>query len=104
MIEKQVRRYREILGDYEFRDDIMDDDEEIVRRLKYIINRRLCQVDRTLLLLYADCGSYRKLGKRLGISHMTMRKEIMRIREKITEEYGNIFKDDAGIGGGGLHR
>ena len=98
MIEKQVRRYREILGDYEFRDDIM------VRRLKYIINRRLCQVDRTLLLLYADCGSYRKLGRRLGISHMTMRKEIMRIREKITEEYGNIFKDGPGVGGSGLHR
>jgi hypothetical protein len=44
-------------------------------------------VDKTLILLYTDCQSYRKLGHRLGLSHMTCRKEVIRIKNIILKEY-----------------
>ncbi|MBQ5864216.1 MAG: hypothetical protein IIW66_02340 [Bacteroidales bacterium] len=43
--------------------------------------------DKTIILLYADCQSYRKLGKRLGVSHMTIRDECLRIKKIILAEY-----------------
>jgi hypothetical protein len=48
-------------------------------------------VDKTLILLYTDCQSYRKLGHRLGLSHMTCRKEIMRIKSIILKEYNKTI-------------
>lgn len=47
-------------------------------------------MDRTLILLYADCLSLRKLGKRLGLSHTCVAKEIRRIRETILTQYETI--------------
>jgi transcriptional regulator of aromatic amino acid metabolism len=61
-----------------------------VHRIKEIINNKLSIVDKTLILLYVDCQSYRKLGKRLGLSHMTCRKEIIRIKNIILKEYERI--------------
>lgn len=72
-------------------DEIMDSDPDRVRISKRIV-ANLNQVDRTLFVLYADCQSYRKLGKALGISHMTARKEILRIRQHIIEEYAKETK------------
>ena len=62
-----------------------------MRIVKQIL-ARLPQVDRTLFVLYAECQSYRKLGKALGLSHMTARKEILRIRQTIVEEYAKETK------------
>lgn len=67
-------------------DEVLDKDPDQVRISKRIL-AKLPQVDRTLFILYADCQSYRKLGKALGLSHMTARKEILRIRQTILEEY-----------------
>lgn len=97
-----IRDFREIKKDYEFKPDIMSEDEERVARLKEIINTRLSLVDKTLILLYTDCQSYRKLGKRLGLSHMTCRKEIIRIKNIILNEYGRderiVEQDNQGNG------
>lgn len=83
-----IRDFREIKEDYKYNPDIMSTEDEKVARLKEIINTKLSVVDKTLILLYTDCQSYRKLGKRLGLSHMTCRKEIMRIKNIILKEYG----------------
>lgn len=83
-----IRDYRDIKEDYRFNPDIMSQEDERVARIKEIINTRLSLVDKTLILLYTDCQSYRKLGKRLGLSHMTCRKEIIRIKKIILTEYG----------------
>lgn len=85
-----VDRYKAIRLEYKWRPDIMGEGDERAARLKEIIETRLPTVDRTIILLYADCQSYRKLGKMLGLSHMTVRKECMRIRGKILEEYGRL--------------
>lgn len=87
-----VRTYKDIRADYVFNPDIMNDEPERVRLVKYIVQERLNQVDRTLILLYADCHSYRKLGARLGLSRTTIQAEINRIKKTILKEY-NQLKD-----------
>ena len=95
MNEKEVARdYKTIREDYTFNPDIFNDEPEKVARVKYIINKRLNQVDRTLIILYADCQSYRKLGKRLGLSHTTIRGEIMRIKAEILRIYNELKEQD----------
>lgn len=88
MREKEVvSEFRKIREDYSFNPDIMSNEDERVARLKEIINNKLSQVDRTIILMYVDCQSYRKLGKKMNLSHMTVRREIIRIKNIILEEY-----------------
>lgn len=86
-IDKVVQDFRKISPEYAYDPDIMAGDEARVARVKEIIDTRLSSVDKTILLLYVDCQSFRKLGARLGISHMTCRKEVLRIRDIILNEY-----------------
>ena len=95
MAEKDAARdYMEIRQDYAFDPDIMNDEPERVARVKYIVNNRLNQVDRTLIILYADCQSYRKLGKRLGLSHTTVMLEIRRIKAEIRRMYEELEQQE----------
>ena len=89
--EKQiVRAYKEIQEDYLFDPSIFSQEDERVAALKWIIQERLTQVERTIILLYTDCQSYRKLGKRLGISRSTCYTLVKKIRDKILQEYEHI--------------
>lgn len=85
-----VRTYKEIKKDYAFDPSIFSEEDDRARRVKWIIDNRLSQVDKTLILLYADCASFRKLGARLFLSHMTVRKEIQRIKCVIMDEYQRL--------------
>ena len=82
-----VKEYRTIKEEYAYDPDILSKDDDRVARVKQIIDTRLSVVDKTIILLYADCQSYRKLGKKLGVSHMTIRRECMRIKKIILDEY-----------------
>lgn len=84
-----ARDYRDIREDYRPapRDIVTDDPDDRAEETKRIIQECLTPVDRTIILLYADCRSFRKLGERLGFSHATMRREIIRIRKAILDEY-----------------
>ena len=84
-----VNEYRHIRHEYAFNPDVMCQDDPRVSRLKEIIDTKLSQVDKTIILLYTDCLSYRKLGKKMHLSHMTIRKEVMRIKNIILDEYRN---------------
>lgn len=86
-----IRDYRDIKEDYTFSEDIMCNEDERIHRIKEIINTKLSLTDKTLILLYTDCQSYRKLGERLGLSHMTCRKEIIRIKNIILSEYQKML-------------
>ena len=87
-----VKEYRQIKEDYKFNLDIMCPDDPKVSRIKEIIDTKLSQVDKTIILLYADCQSYRKLGRKMKLSHMTVRRECMRIKKIILEEYDKMEK------------
>ena len=84
-----VAEFRKMKAEYAYDADIMNEDDARVSRIKEIIDTKLSLADKTIILLYADCQSYRKLGARLGVSHMTIRREIQRIKKIILTEYGN---------------
>jgi len=82
-----LRDYKEIRKDFEIDDSIFNAEPDKVRRIKEIVLNRLDQVERTLILLYADCGSLRDLGKRLGMSYGSVKRVLDPIKEKILTEY-----------------
>lgn len=82
-----VAEFRRIKEDYSYNPDIMNDEELKVSKIKKIIDTKLSLVDKTIILLYVDCMSYRKLGARLGVSHTTIRKDVQRIKKIILTEY-----------------
>lgn len=87
-----IDEYRKTKDDFLANDDIFDEDPDRLRRVKDIITHRLDQVDRAILILYADCQSYRKLGKILGVSHVTAGKKVRRVRALVLEEYNKQTK------------
>lgn len=87
---KVVKEYRLLKAEYAYNPDIFCPDSDRVRLLKYIIYNRLDIVDRTIILLYADLQSLRKLGQVMGVSHTTIRTEVLRIRDIILKEYERI--------------
>ena len=82
-----VSEFRKIRQDYAYNPDIMIEEDERLTRVKKIIDTKLSLADKTIILLYVDCQSYRKLGARLGVSHMTIRREVQRIKSIILKEY-----------------
>ena len=65
----------------EYEGDFLKDDERIFR-LKQIINE-LDDLDRAILIIYADEGSMAKAGKKLNVSAATIYANIKRIRNII---------------------
>lgn len=104
-----VRDYKDIREDYAYQADIFDDEPERTARVKCIIEH-LPPSDRILITMYADCQSLRKLASRLGLSHTTLRGEIVRIRQTINEQYQQIQENEhlhratSSDAGRGLHR
>ena len=88
--EVAFRDFKDIEAEYAHDPSIFTEDEGRVNAVKWIIDNKLNRVDKTLILLYADCLSFRKLGKRMGFSHTTMREEIKRIKAIILEEYNKM--------------
>ena len=85
--DEAIAEFRKIKQDYTYNPDIMNEEDERLTRVKKIIDQKLSLADKTIILLYVDCQSYRKLGKRLGVSHMTLRREVQRIKNIILKEY-----------------
>lgn len=88
----EVRTYKDIRADYTFNPDVFNDEPDRIRIVKEIIAKDLTEVERTILLLYIDCLSYRKLGKRMHLSHMTVRREVIRIRDKVMKLYNERIR------------
>lgn len=85
--DEVIAEFRKIKQEYSYNPDIMNEEDERLTRIKKIIDTKLSLADKTIILLYVDCQSYRKLGKRLGVSHMTLRREVQRIKNIILKEY-----------------
>lgn len=85
--DEVIAEFRKIKQEYSYNPDIMNEEDERLTRIKKIIDTKLSLADKTIILLYVDCQSYRKLGARLGVSHMTLRREVQRIKNIILKEY-----------------
>lgn len=68
----------------EYNSDIFVDDDRIFR-LKEIINE-LDDLDRAILIMYADEGSMAKAGRKFNVSAATIYSNIKRIRNIIKEK------------------
>ena len=80
---------KRILEDYLPDDDIMSEEEFRVNALKHIIYERLSETDKRVILLYAELGSQREVGRKLGVSASTVNILIKRIREDILKYFKN---------------
>ena len=68
----------------EYANDIFLDDDQMFR-LKQIIDE-LDDLDRAILIVYADEGSMKKAGKKFNVSAATIYYNIKRIRNIIKEK------------------
>ena len=68
----------------EYMGDFLKDDDRIFR-IKQIINE-LDDLDRAILIVYADEGSMAKAGKKFNVSAATIYTNIKRIRQIIKEK------------------
>ena len=80
--QKQHTSLSKIIDEYN--SDIFVDDDRIFR-LKEIINE-LDDLDRAILIMYADEGSMAKAGKKFNVSAATIYTNIKRIRQIIKEK------------------
>ncbi len=88
MDENKFRRdTRDISKDFQIDDSIFNAEPDKIRRVKEIVLRRLDPVERAIILLYADCGSLRKLGKRLDLSYVSVKGIVDPIKAKILDAY-----------------
>ena len=87
-----ARSYRDIKQDYAWEFDMFIEAPERTELLKEIVATRLNEVDRTIILLYAEIQSTRKLGKRMGMSMMTVWREIQRIKAEVITIYEDLAK------------
>lgn len=85
-----VKKYRECREDYAFNPDIFCKDEELIWKVKYILDHKLTAVEKSFVLFYAEAQSYRKMAEIMNMSHMTVKREIARIRNIIQEELKKI--------------
>ena len=79
--QKQHTSLQKIIDEYN--SDIFVDDDRIFR-LKEVINE-LDDLDRAILIMYADEGSMAKAGKKFNVSAATIYSNIKRIRNIIKE-------------------
>ena len=80
--QKQHTSLQKIEEEYE--GDFLKDDDQIFK-LKEII-KNLDDLDRAILIMYADEGSMAKAGRRFNVSAATIYSNIKRIRQEIKEK------------------
>lgn len=68
----------------EYEGDFLKDDDQMFK-LKEIIEN-LDDLDRAILIIYADEGSMAKAGKKFNVSAATIYSNIKRIRQKIKDK------------------
>ena len=75
--------YRHIFTDIMGESGIFDNSPDKLRKTKRVILSRLTQSEQTIIVLYAELGSFAKLGVALGIPKSTIQDEVKRIQRKI---------------------
>ena len=80
----------DILEEYKEDDSIFSEEEPRIKKIKRLIYEDLDEVDRRVILLYAELGSLRKLGKALGVSASSAFFKVSDIKNKIK----NALKED----------
>lgn len=88
-MEEIIRNWKKVRAYYEWSPEMLKDEGDTAQRAKHALSL-LPLVDRTIMVLYAECGSLRRLGRMLGVSRMTAQKEVKRIRKELMEIYERL--------------
>lgn len=84
-----MMKIEEILEDYAPDNTIFSKETPEINKIKNIIYNDLDEVDRRIIILYAELGSLRALGKELGVSASSAWLKIKSIKQKITDIYAS---------------
>lgn len=71
-----------------------EEDDSPSRRIKQIIFNELNDVDRYIILLYAELGSLRKLATLIGVSPTACHFRVKEIKNKIKDKLKNDTQPD----------
>ena len=71
-----------ILEEYKPDNSLFTEEDEDINKLKNIIYS-LTEPEKRIILLYAELGTFRKLGKELGVSTSSAYLKVLDIRNKI---------------------
>lgn len=82
-----MQKYDDIVQDYIPDNTIWSEEDEKLNKVKNIIFNELTEVERRIIIMYAELGSLRKLGKELGVSASSAFIKIRQIKEKINDKY-----------------
>lgn len=80
---------KRILEEYLPDDDLFSSEDARMNALKHIIYEKLSEIDKRVILLYAELGSQREVGRKLGVSASTVNILIKRIRNEILKHLDN---------------
>lgn len=80
-----TQKIDELIEDYAPDNSIFSKETPEINKIKNIIYNDLDEVERRIILLYAELGSLRKLGKELGVSASSAFLKIKNIKKKILE-------------------
>lgn len=75
-----------IMDDYCPDDSIWRIDDERMHKLKHILHDRLSEVERRIMIVYAENSSQKKTAEELGVSLSTINHKIKEIQNKIKNE------------------
>jgi len=89
-LTEMAQLYKAMRPEYSYDASVFNPEPQKVRMTKWIIETKLDEDDRILIRLYAELGSVRKLGEKLGISKASAFKEIKRIKRIILDEYAKL--------------
>lgn len=81
MIVENINR---VMEDYKADYSIWREDDDDMMNLKQAIDS-LSESDRIIFVLYCEFGSLRKVGKKLGVSHSIIYKNVRRIKLQMLE-------------------
>lgn len=69
---------------YKFDKSIFNEDDELIRKIKYVITNKLSETERRIILVYSHIGNIRETARVFKVSPTTIWNQINNIRKKIT--------------------
>ena len=89
MMQKQLETIDDAMtmamNEYKPDDSITRRDTDEMHALKHAVFDHLTTAERNALIVYAEVGSYTKLGRVIGVGRVTAFYEIHRIQDKIKQ-------------------
>lgn len=73
----------DILEQYRPDNGIFSEENEYINKIKNIVEYRLSEPERRILIMYAELGNLRDVAKQFNVSSTTILKIIHKIRNKI---------------------